>query len=88
MRVIKVIGKDQRTGEGVAQFFDWHEVSGRLSEVTSESAYAAGICEVEGEAIRHAVDLCDKHGLNVLSYQSWERWGHDCHQGQMPRREC
>lgn len=47
------------------------EESGRLCEVTSDSAYAAGICEVEGEATYRAVDLCKKHGLNVLSYLYW-----------------
>lgn len=73
MMVIRVKCFNQYTNENVYKFFEWHEASGRLSEVTSESAYAAGICEVESEAIRHAVDLCDKHGLNVLSYQSWER---------------
>lgn len=60
------------TNENVYKHFDWHEESGRLCEVASYSAYAAGICEVKGEAIRRAVDLCKKHGLNVLSYQSWE----------------
>lgn len=43
-----------------------------LYELASDSAYAAGICGVDGEAIRHAVDLCKKHGLNVLAYLYWE----------------
>lgn len=67
------MGRGPQAGEeNVCKRFDWHEESGRLCEVASDSAYAAGTCEVEGEAIYRAVDLCKKHGLNVLSYQSWE----------------
>lgn len=71
MLKIRVKCFNQQTNENVCKFFEWHEESGRLCEVTSDSAYAAGTCEVEGEAIRRAVDLCEKHGLNVLSYLSW-----------------
>lgn len=72
MKVIRVKCYNQFTNEDVYKHFDWHEESGRLCEVSGDSIYAAGICEVEGEVIFHAVDLCKKHGLNVLSYQSWE----------------
>lgn len=68
MLKIRVKCFNQHTNENVCKCFDWHEESGRLCEVASDSAYAAGICEVEDDAIRHAVDLCKKHGLKVLSY--------------------
>lgn len=69
---IKVKCYNPYTNKNVYKHFYCYEASGRLCEVTSDSAYAAGIYEVGGEAIRRAVDLCKKHGLNVLSYQSWE----------------
>lgn len=72
MRVIRVKCYNPFTNEDVYKFFEWHEASGRLSEVTSESAYAAGICEVEGEAVRRARRFCRKSGLKVVSLDIWE----------------
>lgn len=66
MFTIKVKCFNQHTNENVCKHFEWHEESGRLCEVASGSAYAAGICDVEDEAIRRAVDLCQKHGLIVI----------------------
>lgn len=69
---IRVKCFNQYTNENVYKHFEWHEDSRMLYELASDSAYAAGICGVDGEAIRHAVDLCKKHGLNVLAYLYWE----------------
>ena len=72
MLAIRVKRFNPYTNENVYKHFYFYEASKRLCEVASDSAYAAGTCEVEDEAIRHAVDLCKKHGLDVISYQSWE----------------
>nr|DAI14924.1 MAG TPA: hypothetical protein [Caudoviricetes sp.] len=72
MFTIRVKCFNPYTNENVYKHFDWHEDSGRLCEVASDSAYAAGICEVEDEAIRRALKLCDEHGLKVLSYLYFE----------------
>ena len=69
MLSIKVKCFNQYTNENVCKRFEWHEESGRLCEVAHGSAYAAGICDVEDEAIRHAVDICKKHGLIVLGLE-------------------
>lgn len=69
MFTIKVKCFNQHTNENVYKNFEWHYESGRLYEVASDSAYSAGICEVEDEAISHAVDLCKKHGLIVLGIE-------------------
>ena len=56
MLSIKVKCFNQYTNENVCKHFEWHEESGRL-------------CEVEDEAIRRAVELCQKHGLIVLGLE-------------------
>ena len=50
MLSIKVKCFNQYTDRDVDKLFNWHEESGRLCEVASDSAYAAGICDTVGEA--------------------------------------
>lgn len=66
---IKVKCSNPYTNEDVDKLFDWHEDSGRLCEVVRESAYPAGICDTVEEAMYRAVELCQKHGLIVLSIE-------------------
>ena len=72
MKVIKVSGTDQRTGESVAQFFDWYEESGKLYESATDSIRQVETCENEGKAVRRARRLCRKSGLKVVSLDIWE----------------
>lgn len=51
------------------KLFDWHEESGRLCEVVRDSVYPAGICDTVKEAMYRGVELCQKHGLIVLSIE-------------------
>jgi hypothetical protein len=57
------------TNENVYKHSDWHEESGRLCEVVRDSAYPAGICDTVEEAMRRAVELCQRHGLIVFSLE-------------------
>lgn len=64
MKVIKVIGKDKRTGEGVAQFFDWHEESGRLARSNYWSLQSGGShCETLEDAKAVAVEMARCKGI-------------------------
>lgn len=66
---IKVKCFNPYTNGYVDKYFDWHKESGRLCEVTKDSAYAAGICDTVEEAMYRAVELCQKHGLIVFSLE-------------------
>lgn len=66
---IKVKCFNPYTNRDVDKPFSWHEESGRLCEVTKDSAYAAGTCNTGEEAMHRAVELCQKHGLIVLSLE-------------------
>lgn len=64
MKVIKVIGKDKRTGEGVAQFFDWYEESGRLTRSNYWSLHSVGRhCETLEDAKAVAVEMARCKGI-------------------------
>lgn len=69
MLSIKVKCFNPYTDRDVDKLFDWHEESGRLCEVVRDSAYPAGICDTVNEAMCRAVELCQKHGLIVLSLE-------------------
>lgn len=69
MLSIKVKCFNPHTNRDVDKLFDWHEESGRLCEVVRDSAYQAGICDTVKEAMCRAVELCQKHGLIVLSLE-------------------
>lgn len=69
MLSIKVKCYNPHTNGDVDKLFDWHEESGRLCEVVCDSAYPAGICDTVKEAMYRAVELCQKHGLIVLSLE-------------------
>lgn len=66
---IKVKCFNPYTNRDVDKLFSWHKESGRLCEVTKDSAYAAGICDTVEEAMYRAVELCQKHGLIVFSLE-------------------
>lgn len=69
MLSIKVKCFNPCTSKDVDKLFSWHKESGRLCEVTKDSAYAAGICNTVEEAMLRAVELCQEHGLIVLSLE-------------------
>lgn len=69
MLSIKVKCFNPYTDKYVDKLFSWHKESGRLCEVTKDSAYAAGICNTVEEAMPRAVELCQEHGLIVLSLE-------------------
>lgn len=72
MFTIKVKCFNPFTDKDVDKLFSWHEESGRLCEVASESAYAAGISNSLFDAGCDAVDLCEKHGLEIKGIEYWE----------------
>lgn len=75
MSTIKVKCFNQYTNENVCKHFEWHEESGRLCEVARDSAYPAGTCDTFEDAMCRAVELCQKHGLIVISASSnWRVW--------------
>lgn len=64
MKVIKVIGKDQRTGDGVAQFFDWYDESRRLTRSNYWSSHSGGRhCETLEDAKAVAVEMAQCKGI-------------------------
>ena len=69
MLSIKIKCFNPYTNKDVDKLFDWHEESGRLCEVVRDSVYPAGICDTVNEAMYRAVELCQKHGLIVLSIE-------------------
>lgn len=72
MLTIKVECLNKYINKNVDKHFDWHEESRRLCEVTRDSAYAAGICKSLFDAGCHAVELCEKHGLEIKGLEYWE----------------
>lgn len=69
MLSIKVKCFNPYTDRDVDKLFSWHEESGRPCEVVRDSAYPAGICDTVEEAMRRAVELCQRHGLIVFSLE-------------------
>ena len=69
---IKVKCFNPYTNKDVDKLFSWHKESGRLCEVTKDSAYAAGTSETLFDAGYDAVVLCEKHGLTVNGIDFWE----------------
>lgn len=64
MKVIKVIGKDQRTGEGVAQFFDWFEETKRLTRCVYWGSLSVGRhCETLEDAKASAIETAQGNGI-------------------------
>lgn len=64
MKVIKVIGKDKRTGEGVAQFFDWYDESGKLTRSNYWSSHSVSRhCETLEDAKAAAVEMAQCNGI-------------------------
>ena len=72
MLSIKIKCFNPYTNGYVDKYFDWHKESGRLCEVTPDSAYAAGTSDTLFDAVCDAVALCEKHGLEVDSFTEWE----------------
>lgn len=63
MRVIKVVGKHYLTGEGVAQFFDWHEDSHKLTRSSWHSRNSGTFCKTLEDAGAMAIEIAKGKGI-------------------------
>lgn len=64
MKVIRVSGTDQCTGNHVAKFFSWYESSKKLNVYTCWASYYGGrYCTTLDEAKASAIAIAQDYGI-------------------------